>query len=69
MPRYIQSKIRDDGATGAKFTFYAGDMEEVRERVRTTIPHLRTFYDAVALVIQDENNEEEPVLLLNGRDW
>ena len=66
MVAYIQSKIRDDGATGAKFTFYADSDAEARQRVRTTIPHLRSFYDAVALVIQGDG---EPFLLLPGRDW
>ena len=67
MPEYIQSKIRDDGATGAKYTFYADNMEEARARVRTTIPHLSSFHDAVALVLQPDDGD--PVLLLQGKDY
>ena len=61
------SKIRGDGATGAKFEFYAYEIDKAaRERVRNHIPHLRTFYDAVALVLQGEG---KPFLRLRGKDY
>ena len=69
MPRYIQSKIRYDGATGSTYKFYAEDMDMTREIVRDQIPKLSTMSNAEALVIQAENNDETPILLLRGKDW
>ena len=66
MVYYIQSKIRGDGATGAKYGFEAKNLRQARKIIRDTIPGLRSFYDAVALVLQGDG---EPVLLLRGKDW
>lgn len=56
---YAQSKIRNDGATGAVYRFPANSIEEAAQRVREVIPTLITYRDAIGIVLNETNETED----------
>lgn len=68
MPEYVQSKITADGPT-ASYKFHDTDMDAAVQRVKDTIPGLRTFHNAVAIVLTSDDPSEGIVTLKRGDDF
>lgn len=68
MPEYVQSKITADGPK-ASYRFHDTDMDAAVQRVKDTIPGLRTFHNAVAIVLTSDDPGEDVVTLRRGTDF
>ena len=52
---YVQSKIREDGATGAVFRFALPSFEEAVKHIKHVIPSLRSYSDAIAIIVHESD--------------